>query len=121
MGGVRWSLFCGRENGWRFHSDPTHGVFAKGRQPMNTQEMNLASPLDDGGPVYPTLPEHGFNSGMPGLTKREYFAGLAMQGLLSNGAAMQETSTDLAEISCCMADALLVALKGAVSTESLPA
>lgn len=43
MGGVRWSLFCGRENGWRFHSDPTHGVFAKGRQPMNTQEMNLAN------------------------------------------------------------------------------
>src|SRR5574337_466906 len=33
MGGARWSLFCGRENGWRSYSCPTHGCSLQGRQP----------------------------------------------------------------------------------------
>jgi len=35
-----------------------------------------------GGPAFPTLEEHGFNQGMPGMTLRDYFAAKAMQGLI---------------------------------------
>lgn len=41
------------------------------------------SQIDDGGPVHPTLQKHGFNSGVPGMTLRDHFAGLAMQGELA--------------------------------------
>lgn len=30
--------------------------------------------MDDGMPAFPTLEEHGFNNGCPGLTRRQYFA-----------------------------------------------
>lgn len=46
-----------------------------------------------------------------GLTKREYFAGLAMQGLLSHPAVfMGDTPKQLAEVSLSCADAILDAL-----------
>lgn len=32
----------------------------------------------DGGPAFPTLAEHGFNTGMPGMTLRDAFALQAM-------------------------------------------
>ena len=32
------------------------------------------SKFDDGGPAFPTLEEHGFNSGEPGMTLRQYAA-----------------------------------------------
>lgn len=38
---------------------------------------------ETGGPAFPTLEEHGFNSGMPGMELRDYFAAKAMQVLLS--------------------------------------
>jgi hypothetical protein len=37
-----------------------------------------------GGPAFPTLPEHGANSGCLGMTLRDYFAAKAIQGLLAN-------------------------------------
>lgn len=36
-----------------------------------------------GGPAFPTLEEHGFNQGEPGMTLRDYFAAKAMQGMLA--------------------------------------
>lgn len=36
----------------------------------------------DGGPAFPTLPEHGFNNGEPGMTLRDYFAAQALPGAL---------------------------------------
>ena len=39
--------------------------------------------IDNGGPAFPTGEEHGFNSGMPGMTLRDYFAAKAMQGMLA--------------------------------------
>lgn len=38
-----------------------------------------------GGPAFPTLEEHGFNEGAPGMTLRDYFAAKAMQGIVSRG------------------------------------
>jgi len=43
-----------------------------------------------------------------GLTKREHFAGLAMQGLLSSGFAETNTQDIVAEWAYAYADALLV-------------
>lgn len=45
---------------------------------MNGQIEFKAERLDDGGPAFPTLPEHGFNNGEPGMTLRDHFAGQAM-------------------------------------------
>lgn len=38
----------------------------------------------NGGPAFPTSEEHGFNSGAPGMTLRDYFAAKAMQGIVSS-------------------------------------
>lgn len=48
-----------------------------------------------------------------GLSKREYFAGLAMQGFCANSEAFKElNSTTLVDCSLKCADALLKALEG---------
>lgn len=46
-----------------------------------------------------------------GLTKREYFAGLAMQGMLANDASSNIKVDILAQSSVMFSDALLKALK----------
>jgi hypothetical protein len=46
---------------------------------------------------------------MPGLTKREYFAGLAMQGLLAN--SFDYTAQDIVEKAVQYADKILVELE----------
>jgi len=52
------------------------------------------------------------NGGEPGVSKREYFAGLAMQGVLANPALADniEDASDVAEAAVLAADALLTAL-----------
>lgn len=45
-----------------------------------------------------------------GLTKREYFAAMAMQGMLSNSATSYGTFDELAQSAIDQADALLAAL-----------
>lgn len=45
----------------------------------------------NGGPAFPTPPEHGISFGMPGMTLRDYFAAKAMQGLM--GRAWQDPAT----------------------------
>ena len=62
----------------------------------------------DGGPVHPTLPDHGFNQGEPGMTLRDYFAAKAMQGELAASAGAQQPSPGVtAEYAYRMADAML--------------
>lgn len=39
---------------------------------------------DQSGPVAPTTEEHGYNSGVPGMTMLQYYAGKAMLAILSN-------------------------------------
>ena len=62
-------------------------------------------------PITPTL-RYNQSSGQPdghllGLTKREYFAGLAMQGMLANKDASEFTCSETAEVSIRYADELL--------------
>ena len=45
---------------------------------MSTNRINY------GWPAFPTLDEHGFNSGEPGMTLRDYFAAKVMQGIVSS-------------------------------------
>ena len=50
--------------------------------------------------------------GVPGMTLREYYAGLAMQGLLAPGARLGKTRfDDVATLAVAHADALIAALK----------
>lgn len=37
----------------------------------------------DGGPAFPASPEHGLNTGLPGMTLRDYFAIRAFQTRLA--------------------------------------
>ena len=46
-----------------------------------------------------------------GLTKREYFAGLAMQGLLANSYFSEEDEEEIAALSIAQADELLKQLE----------
>jgi hypothetical protein len=64
-------------------------------------------------PFYPQRPWDNESSiGYPGLTKREYFAGLAMQGLLSNPAQIDTTNFEwIARHAKGYADALLAELE----------
>ena len=50
-------------------------------------------------PIYPVLDLNDDMSGLRGLTKREYFAGLAMHGLLSSN-AMYNGKTDERALLC---------------------
>ena len=54
--------------------------------------------------------EHAANNA-PGLTKREYFAGLAMQGLCANSKSPRNQPKYLAELAVGQADELLKALE----------
>jgi hypothetical protein len=77
--------------------------------------------IDDGGPAYPQT-ESLMNSGFPdmkirettgGLTKREWFAGMAMQGYLSDTRCPDRATPNIvAEWCVANADAMLAALKG---------
>jgi hypothetical protein len=48
-----------------------------------------------------------------GLTKREYFAGLAMQGLCADPKTYSDSEWDIARVSVTIADALLAELERA--------
>ena len=74
---------------------------------MTTKDTSL--------PAFPTTEAHGVNYGSPGLTKREYFAGLAMQGLLACGALTMAQDNrirpfneqEISDLAFHMADAML--------------
>jgi len=73
-------------------------------------------PIDDGGPAFASQHSGGDFKTALGLSKREYFAGLAMQGWLgtwrNEGPSAGIDPPSLATFACEMADALLAALKG---------
>lgn len=39
--------------------------------------------INDGGPAFPVQIENNCNTGMPGMTLRDYFAAKAMQGMFA--------------------------------------
>jgi hypothetical protein len=57
--------------------------------------------------AYPLAADHGLQEG---LTKRELFAAMAMQGLIGTFDARQDTDRSLANASVIIADALIAAL-----------
>jgi hypothetical protein len=64
----------------------------------------------NGGPAFPATAEHGLNSGEPGMTLREYYAGKALQGFCANpncDPTTQEHFDNLAKDARCAADTLL--------------
>ena len=67
---------------------------------MNTNRINY------GWPAFPTLEEHGFNSGEPGMTLRDYFAAKALLGLLSDG-SIRDKPEGFAKSAYEVADAML--------------
>lgn len=69
--------------------------------------------IDNGGPAFPTLEEHGFNSGMPGMTLRDYFAAKAMQGFFASGNLLEDVKeSKISAAAYIVADAMLEARKG---------
>ena len=64
----------------------------------------------NGGPAFPTTPEHGVNYGDTGMSLRDYMATKAMQGVISSSSEGAEVDPDMcAYWSYKMADAMLAA------------
>lgn len=73
----------------------------------------------DGGPITSGMQPDGSNGliAIGGLSKREYFAAMAMQAILSNSEAYSNMSDgDIARNACDVADALLKALSQEVAS-----
>jgi len=67
---------------------------------------------NENSPVMPLDPKHSFNDyGYRGLTKREHFAGLAMQGILAGDDGIDWEVNTVADLAVHEADALLAALE----------
>jgi hypothetical protein len=64
-------------------------------------------PIDDGGRAFPSLDAYG----PKGMSLRDWFAGMAMQGLLSNPEVIDPDMKDLATDSFAVADAMIEARK----------
>lgn len=62
-------------------------------------------------PINPILDWNELKADTSGLTKREYFAGLAMQGILSNTEYINQSRETLVDYSIKMADELLKQLE----------
>jgi hypothetical protein len=79
-------------------------------------------PIDDGGPAFPiqpfTQPNGEFDWGRDGMSLRDWFAGMALQGLLaanpqSSLLTAENVDRVMAEEAYKSADAMLAARKGA--------
>ena len=73
---------------------------------MDEQKPDAKRDINDPSYVFPALFE---GSGVGGLSKREYFAGLAMAGLMDPCEGL--SVTECADLSVKQADALIAALK----------
>lgn len=70
---------------------------------------------DTSGPAFPCTEANGLNNGVPGMTLRQYYAGLAMQGLLACGALTMAQDNrirpfneqEISDLAFHMADAML--------------
>ena len=69
-------------------------------------------PLKDGGPAFPYREQDGNGQYRDhfGVTKREYFAAMALQGLLAHPESDNHGDTEIASQSVNLADALLAEL-----------
>lgn len=65
------------------------------KQPINPMTFTRCGEGEDDFRPLKEGERTGFEKTFTGLTKREYFAGLAMQGLLANSAFKIDTDTDV--------------------------
>lgn len=75
----------------------------------------MSAPQDDGGPAFPVAPTLNpdgtvWYHGKDGMSLRDWFAGLALQGALACPASSGKF-TDFASDAYCYADAMLAARK----------
>ena len=68
-----------------------------------------AATLNDGGPAFPGTDQNGLNSGMPGMTLRDYFAAKAMTGICASSPTDNFTDQRIAREAYNLADAMLKA------------
>lgn len=80
--------------------------------------MTQAENSRNSGPAFPATTEHGFNSGEPGMTLRDYFAAKAMQGCLTAKYASTYRPETWAKDAYVMADAMLKARAAIAEAES---
>ncbi len=59
--------------------------------------------------MFPTLEEHGFNQGQPGLTLRDYLATKAMEALMNHAHMLDLHEEDIANAAYRQADEMLTA------------
>lgn len=75
------------------------------------------SKVNNGGPAFPALEEHGLNCSSFGMTLRDYFAAKAMQALISEdhqfNVAHSGVAKATAELAYDYADAMLAAREAA--------
>lgn len=77
----------------------------------------MTTPINDGGPIHPCQPLNAQGDPMapmhPGMSLRDYFAGLAMQALISKfpaeetGGGVNKTDVMTARGAYCLADAMI--------------
>ena len=60
---------------------------------------------DTSGPAFPCTEANGLNNGVPGMTLRQYYAGLAMQGMMPFN--WHKEYKDVALVAFAMADAMI--------------
>lgn len=76
----------------------------------------MKTPIDDGGPAFPRAPfdvNDYCDDGSPGMPLRDWFAGMALQGIMGNTLAFSQMKDDqIASCSYQAADAMLAARKG---------
>jgi len=69
--------------------------------------MTTHTSINDGGPAFPGEEKNGLNSGMPGMTLRDYFAAKALFGLCSAEWSCTLTNSDTAKEAYLLADAMI--------------
>jgi hypothetical protein len=67
---------------------------------------DCGTPVDDGGHAFP-MPSTAFQIGNPGMTKREWYAGMFMAGMAANPQWNDTDWADMAEQAFIAADAMI--------------
>lgn len=81
------------------------------RETTESKRGSEMSEIDSGGPAFP-MPHEQMQTGVWGLTKREWFAGMALMGVISRGMDYSTDGLVESERAYIYADAMIRAGKG---------
>ncbi len=73
--------------------------------------MSDANKIDDGGAAFPGMAADGHRDYRPGLTKRDYFAAVALTGFTAGTFWAEVDNDEAAKAAYAVADALIAASK----------